>query len=158
MSNDLSTGRAKRKRSAKWIFLSAALIILGGLALFVFAAGDKAEADKLFTFECNSERVEFLNKQGLIVEPDPQREKITIPAEFNAAFTEYNELQKQQGFDLEPCCGKTVERCTYTVKNHPSGKVCQADLYICGGEIVAGDILCTGEGGFIAPLAFPKDA
>ena len=63
-----------------------------------------------------------------------------------------------QGFDLEPCCGKTVERCTYTVKNHPSGKVCQADLYICGGEIVAGDILCTGEGGFIAPLAFPKDA
>ena len=32
------------------------------------------------------------------------------------------------------------------------------DLYICGGEIVAGDILCTGEGGFIAPLAFPKDA
>ena len=29
---------------------------------------------------------------------------------------------------------------------------------ICGGEIVAGDILCTGEGGFIAPLAFPKDA
>ena len=30
--------------------------------------------------------------------------------------------------------------------------------YICGGEIVAGDILCTGEGGFIAPLAFPKDA
>ena len=147
-----------RKRSAKWIFLSAALIILGGLALFVFAAGDKAEADKLFTFECNSERVEFLNKQGLIVEPDPQREKITIPAEFNAAFTEYNELQKQQGFDLEPCCGKTVERCTYMVKNHPSGKVCQPDLYICGGEIVAGDILCTGEGGFIAPLAFPKDA
>ena len=57
-----------------------------------------------------------------------------------------------------PACGKTVERCTYTVKNHPSGKVCQADLYICGGEIVAGDILCTGEGGFIAPLAFPKDA
>ena len=67
-------------------------------------------------------------------------------------------LLRAQGFDLEPCCGKTVERCTYTVKNHPSGKVCQADLYICGGEIVAGDILCTGEGGFIAPLAFPKDA
>ncbi|MFR5846351.1 MAG: DUF4830 domain-containing protein [Oscillospiraceae bacterium] len=39
-----------------------------------------------------------------------------------------------------PAARKTVERCTYTVKNHPSGKVCQADLYICGGEIVAGDI------------------
>lgn len=71
-------------------------------------------------------------------------------------YQSYNVLQRAQGFDLEPCCGKTVERCTYTVKNHPSGKVCQADLYICGGEIVAGDILCTGEGGFIAPLAFPE--
>ena len=63
--------------------------------------------------------MEFLNKQGLIVEPDPQREKITIPAEFNAAFTEYNELQKQQGFDLEPYAGKEVTKYTYTVLNYP---------------------------------------
>ena len=81
-----------------------------------------------------------------------------LPKELEEPYLSYNVLQRAQGFDLEPCCGKTVERCTYTVKNHPSGKVCQADLYICGGEIVAGDILCTGEGGFIAPLAFPKDA
>lgn len=83
---------------------------------------------------------------------------LTLPKELEEPYQSYNVLQRAQGFDLEPCCGKTVERCTYTVKNHPSGKVCQADLYICGGEIVAGDILCTGEGGFIAPLAFPKDA
>ena len=82
----------------------------------------------------------------------------SLPKELEEPYQSYNVLQRAQGFDLEPCCGKTVERCTYTVKNHPSGKVCQADLYICGGEIVAGDILCTGEGGFIAPLAFPKDA
>ena len=37
---------------------------------------------------------------------------------------------------------------------HLKSYVCNS----CGGEIVAGDILCTGEGGFIAPLAFPKDA
>ena len=83
---------------------------------------------------------------------------LTLPKELQEPYLSYNVLQRAQGFELEPCCGKTVERCTYTVKNHPSGKVCQADLYICGGEIVAGDILCTGEGGFIAPLAFPKDA
>ncbi|MFR2560875.1 MAG: DUF4830 domain-containing protein [Oscillospiraceae bacterium] len=58
---------------------------------------------------------------------------------------------------MEPCCGKTVERCTYTVKTIPRAGS-STDLYICGGEIVASDILCTGEGGFIAPLAFPKDA
>ena len=89
----------------------------------------------------------------------PQQGSRSKPcARWEEPYLSYNVLQRAQGFDLEPCCGKTVERCTYTVKNHPSGKVCQADLYICGGEIVAGDILCTGEGGFIAPLAFPKDA
>ena len=92
-------------------------------------------------------------------EPEPvETLSLTLPKELEEPYLSYNVLQRAQGFDLEPCCGKTVERCTYTVKNHPSGKVCQADLYICGGEIVAGDILCTGEGGFIAPLAFPKDA
>ncbi|UKI15636.1 MAG: DUF4830 domain-containing protein [Ruminococcus sp.] len=45
--------------------------------------------------------------------------KITIPAEFNAAFTEYNELQKQQGFDLGPYAGKEVTKYTYTVLNYP---------------------------------------
>ena len=151
MSNDLSTGRAKRKRSAKWIFLSAALIILGGLALFVFAAGDKAEADKLFTFECNSERVEFLNKQGLIVEPDPQREKITIPAEFNAAFTEYNELQKQQGFDLEPYAGKEVTKYTPALGSQPRTVV--VDLLFDDHRMIGADITYNdAENGFTRAL------
>ena len=153
MSNDLSTGRAKRKRSAKWIFLSAALIILGGLALFVFAAGDKAEADKLFTFECNSERVEFLNKQGLIVEPDPKREKITIPAEFNAAFTEYNELQKQQGFDLSTYAGETCTAYTYRVTNYEgSTDTVLAQLFVYRNRVIGGDIHATAMDGFMHGL------
>ena len=107
----------------------------------------------------NEARIAFLESYGWQVEPEPvETLSLTLPKELEEPYLSYNVLQRAQGFDLEPCCGKTVERCTYTVKNHPSGKVCQADLYICGGEIVAGDILCTGEGGFIAPLAFPKDA
>ena len=37
------------------------------------------------------------------------------------------------------------------------GVWCSLASSICG-EIVAGDILCAGEGGFTAPLSFPKDA
>ncbi|MFR8277416.1 MAG: aldolase/citrate lyase family protein, partial [Desulfovibrio fairfieldensis] len=80
-----------------------------------------------------------LNSLGWQVEPEPvETLSLTLPKELEEPYLSYNVLQRAQGFDLEPCCGKTVERCTYTVKNHPSGKVCQADLYICGGEIVAG--------------------
>jgi len=114
----------------------------------------QGDADNFYkSNSVNTEKVSFSNQYKMKVGA-----RLFLPKELEEPYQSYNVLQRAQGFDLEPCCGKTVERCTYTVKNHPSGKVCQADLYICGGEIVAGDILCTGEGGFIAPLAFPKDA
>ena len=114
----------------------------------------QGDADNFYkSNSVNTEKVSFSNQYKMKVGA-----RLFLPKELEEPYLSYNVLQRAQGFDLEPCCGKTVERCTYTVKNHPSGKVCQADLYICGGEIVAGDILCTGEGGFIAPLAFPKDA
>ena len=114
----------------------------------------QGDADNFYkSNSVNTEKVSFSNQYKMKVGA-----RLFLPKELEEPYQSYNVLQRAQGFNLEPCCGKTVERCTYTVKNHPSGKVCQADLYICGGEIVAGDILCTGEGGFIAPLAFPKDA
>ena len=114
----------------------------------------QGDADNFYkSNSVNTEKVSFSNQYKMKVGA-----RLFLPKELEEPYLSYNVLQRAQGFDLEPCCGKTVERCTYTVKNHPSGKVCEADLYICGGEIVAGDILCTGEGGFIAPLAFPKDA
>ena len=129
------------------------------LAFFGFLLLRSCGSDRTTAAATNEQRVAYLNSLGWQVEPEPvETLSLTLPKELEEPYLSYNVLQRAQGFDLEPCCGKTVERCTYTVKNHPSGKVCQADLYICGGEIVAGDILCTGEGGFIAPLAFPKDA
>ena len=48
------------------------------------------------------------------------------------------------------------ESYTYVVTNYPDASLpCQADLYICGGVLAAGDIVCTGENGFMAGLAFP---
>lgn len=118
MVNDISGG-SRKKKSSKGIFIAVILAVLAGLAYFVISAKDEAEKDAAFTFECNAERVEFLNEKGYIVEPDPQRENITVPAEFNDAFTDYNELQKSQGFDLMPYAGKEVTRYTYKVLNYP---------------------------------------
>ena len=95
----------------------------------------KGDADNFYkSNSVNTEKVSFSNQYKMKVGA-----RLFLPKELEEPYLSYNVLQRAQGFDLEPCCGKTVERCTYTVKNHPSGKVCQADLYICGGEIVAGD-------------------
>ena len=105
------------------------------LAFLGFLLLRSCGSDRTAAAATNEQRVAYLNSLGWQVEPEPvETLSLTLPKELAQPYL------------------------SYTVKNHPSGKVCQADLYICGGEIVAGDILCTGEGGFIAPLAFPKDA
>ena len=71
-------------------------------------------------------------------------------------YRSYNELQLKQGFDLTPYLGETLERYIYCVTNHPDRpKGCQADLYVYDGEVVAGDVVCTGANGFISTLEFP---
>ena len=154
MSNELSSERAKRKSGAKWIFLVLSLIILGGLGLFVYAAKDEAEHDKQFTFECNAQRVEFLNKQGLIVEPDPESEKIIIPAQFNKAYEEYNELQKSQGFDLLPYAGKEATKYSYKVLNYPDfPENVTVNLLFDDHRMIGADITYNdAENGFTKPL------
>ena len=70
----------------------------------------------------------------------------------------YNGLQLSQGFDLTRYCGQTLSRYTYVVTNYPDASLpCQADLYVCDGVLAAGDIVCTGENGFMAGLSFPAN-
>ena len=47
-------------------------------------------------------------------------------------------------------------RYTYVVTNYPDpARPCQLNLYVCDGVVAAGDLVCTGENGFVAGLAFP---
>lgn len=154
MDNDYRTKRGEKKKGAKWIFIGAAVIILAALAWFVYGAKKEVRTEKEFTFESNSQRVEFLNTRGYIVEPEPESKNITVPAEFNAAYTEYNELQKSQGFDLLPYAGKEVTMYTYKILNYPDHPENVAvnllfdDHIMIGADITFSD----AENGFTKPL------
>ena len=94
------------------------------LAFFGFLLLRSCGSDRTAAAATNEQRVAYLNSLGWQVEPEPvETLSLTLPKELEEPYQSYNVLQRAQGFDLEPCCGKTVERCTYTVKNHPSGKV-----------------------------------
>ena len=55
-----------------------------------------------------------------------------LPSRLKGDYVAYNELQKQQGFDLEACCGKQVTRYTYAVSNYPGRPDgVQLNLYVC---------------------------
>lgn len=137
-------------------------IVLAAIALALLVAAVcitlQTGKDKKSIAEDNSARVAYLESFGWDILPEPvETLSVTLPTELKEPYLSYNEMQLEQGFDLSEYCGKTLSRYTYLVTNYPGQtESCQADLYLCGSTIVAGDIICMGENGQLCPLAYPQ--
>ena len=135
----------------------AAVCLLALIALPLALLSGRSKTPDAVTVETNDARVDYLRSRGWEVEGEPiETLSVPLPDELVEPYLSYNELQLTQGFDLNAYCGKTLERYTYVVTNYPDrADGCQADLYVCEGAVVAGDIVCTGEDGFMAGLEYP---
>lgn len=102
----------------------------------------------------NEDRIAYLADLGWECEDEVvEEQKIIIPREFNNVFLEYNELQKQQGFDLSNFCGLEVTMYRYKVNNYPSSEdTVMAQLIILNYEVIGGDIHSTSMDGFMHGL------
>ena len=150
---------AKVPKRRNLAFAAIAVLVIAAAAVALTGHSPKsAENEPSFQAETNEQRVAYLESLGWEVNAEPVESlRLTLPEELVEPYLSYNQLQLRQGFDLTPCLGKTLERCTYRVANYPDRPAgCQADLYVCEGVIVAGDIVCTGANGFIDTLEFPK--
>lgn len=109
-----------------------------------------------FSASTEEERLNFITQLGLTVESDPSGVKeIVIPEEFDDTYTNYNEIQKQSGLDLEPYKGCTVKKWTYTVTNYPEYEGSQSikiNLLVYKGKIIGGDICSVELDGFMKGL------
>lgn len=131
-------------------------LIVAAIAAVAFwgKAKSETEADELLAMSSNAQRVEFLNKQGWIVKPDPvSKEDITIPSEFSGVYADYAALQQSQGFDLEKYKGKNASVITYQVLNYPDHpENVTATMLICDDRLIGGDISLSGDDGFTEAL------
>ena len=147
------TAKFSRRRA----FALAAVACLA-LALIVLprACRKGAEAPAI-PAETNEQRLAYLTSLGWAVNDQPiETLSITLGETLEEPYLSYNALQREQGFDLTRQCGKALSRYTYVVTNYPGRpQSCQLDLYVCEGVVAAGDVVCTGENGFMAGLAFP---
>ena len=105
----------------------------------------------------DQERVAYLEGLGWTADLSPiETLSFALPQPLNESYLEYNELKLQQGFDLSPYAGMQVTRYSYRITNYPDyPEDVQADLYLCGDEIIGGDILYCGDKGFVATLTYP---
>lgn len=146
--------KSSSKKGLKIILFLILAVIAAAALMFFTKAKEETETDEMLTMSSNAERVEFLNKQGWIVKPDPvSKEEITVPSEFDGAYAEYAALQKSQGFDLEKYKGKPAMVIKYQVLNYPDHpENVTAAMMISSDRLIGGDVSMTGEGGFTEPL------
>lgn len=103
---------------------------------------------------CASAKVDvssFLSELGYEYNEDFTQKTFTIPFEFDMVYNNYNQIQKEAGFDLSLFKGKTCTMYTYELINHPFGKA-NANIIVYKGEIIGGDISSVNLDGFMVPL------
>ena len=134
------------------IALAAVLAAIAGLLLL--GRDDAQPTANLTAADTNDQRVKFLTNLGWEVTASPaEATEVRIPREADEVFSRYNELQKNQGYDLTKYAGKKVMRYVYQINNFPDAKEpVYATLLVYKDRIIGGDITDTTPGGRVQGL------
>ena len=133
------TAKCSKRRVVKILLIFALLLSL----FLALRACRHSSPPPVIAAGTNEERIAYLASLGWEVNDQPiETLSVTLGETLEEPYLSYNDLQLSQD--------------TYVVTNYPDASLpCQADLYVCDGVLAAGDIVCTGENGFMAGLAFP---
>lgn len=136
--------KVTKKRLVFLIIFAAALLAAVVLACSVPADGDVATPEG---------RIAYLSRLGWEADPaSEEREAVLLPREFGDVLTEYNRLQRSQGFDLTLYAGMDCLRYTYRLTNYPGCADAVAQLFIRGSRVIGGDIHSPALDGFMHSL------
>lgn len=136
-----------------------AFVTLG--ALYYVSLKADAPVSKIgdinLTATTNEERVLFFSQFGLKVNEEPAEVKeVVIPAEFDEVYSEYNNLQKSQGFNLENYAGVRVKHWSYEVLNYPGNEGEEStvigNILVYKGTVIGCDVSSTELDGFMKGL------
>ena len=144
-----------RRRMA---LMSLALGLVIGSALLLAGCFGGEKKTEIITAATPEERVAYLEGLGWQVEPQPiETLDLQLPEKLEGEWSAYAKLQAGQNLPFADFGGQAVKRYTYTITNYPEiPQGVQANLYLWGDQIIGGDVIFTGQGGFQTDLAFPK--
>ena len=132
----------------------AVLLVLAALMIVIIGASKHKTID--YDLKTESDRQQFLADMGWKVGKKYEScRQVTIPEKFTAVYKNYNELQKQQGFDLSEYKGKNVTIYTYAVKNYKNSQnpeAIKATQIVYKGKLIGGDVCSIELNGFMQGL------
>lgn len=111
-----------------------------------------------YIVETNQQRIDYLQSFGWKVSSEAcEIVEVAIPAKFDDVYNNYNELQKEQGFNLENYKGKRAKRYTYAISNYPSDTSnIRANMIVYNNKIIAGDVCSIKLDGFMHGFKYDK--
>ena len=149
------TLRLKPKTIFGLILIAAGIIVIAITFFSNHAALSRPAANDV-SLETDAQREKYLTSLGWEFNTPCEEKEVQIPQKFNDTYTDYNEIQKTQGFDLEKYKGQTVTVYTYNITNYAGyeNRNCvYANLLVCGGVLIGGDVCSTSvSDGFIEAL------
>lgn len=152
----------KTSKSKIAALVIALVAIIVAIAVVIGKTDTPAAKDSQINHKAENaeQRAAFLSQFGWKFTPDPvEVTEVIVPSDFSKGYTEYAEMNKAAGFDLEPYKGLRAKRWTYDILNYPgyenkTGYI-QANLLIYDGRVIGGDICSLEQGGFLHSFEVP---
>ncbi len=146
-------------RLPKRMLAAGAAVVVLVLALSIFLPGcrNNGEPEPIMV-ETEDQRLAFLTTLGWTANATPvETLDLQLPPQWSDEWIAYVELQNDQGLPFVDFAGRQVRRYTYTITNYPGiDQGVQANLYVCDGQLIGGDVVSLGATSFQAGLSFPK--
>lgn len=100
----------------------------------------------------------FLLQFGWQTDEEPLESiSVTVPQKFDRVISEYNQIQRMQGLNLEKYKGKEVVRFTFKVKNYSGyDEDVYANVLVYKKKVIGGDLCSADVNGFIHGFDFTE--
>lgn len=148
-----------RVRKLRIALVLGGLIVICGAIFLAMPSGANPPAHTVArvrsSAKTNEERIAFLSSFGWKPSEEPiEIVEVIIPSEFTDVYENYNEIQKQQGYDLTKFKSKRVKRYTYAITNYPGQEekapgTIRANLLVYDSKIIGGDVCSVELAGFM---------
>ena len=152
----VSVSKNKIRRVA---LIGAAVVVLSlSLVLILKCFRDSqcldAATEQNLTVSDESDILSFISSYGWQVDEEPvEVREVIIPEVFDEVYSNYNEIQLKQGFDLEKYSGQRVKKWTYIIRNYPESSpnddYIRVNILVCDGDIIGGDVCSVKLDGFM---------
>ena len=129
--------------------LKATAAFLAAVSVFAVSA-----CGKTYTVKSEDDVMDFLADCGISTAGECSRKTVTIPDEFGEVYERYNDLQKQQGFDLSGYRSREAEVYTVSVVsvNGEHTDFTEAHVMVCDDRVIGGDLSSPYLDGGMSPI------